>query len=98
MSRRSVAMLIVLNVVLIAALAVLTLAPQPAQAQLGSSSGNYIMVAGDTPGKTADTIYITDIDNGATIAVTYDQNRGLVPVAGRDLSADFRGRQNQRRR
>jgi len=92
-------MLIVLNAVLLAALGLLSFAPQPAEAQLGGGGGgNYIMVAGKTPGKTSDTIYITDIDNGVTIAVSYNQNRGLVPVAGRDLSGDFRGRGDQRRR
>lgn len=92
MSRKNMGGLIVLNAVLIAVLGVLSFTPQPAEAQLGGRRpGDYIMVAGMIPGQTNSALYITDLNNGAMLAVTYDiGRRSLMTLGGRDLSADLR--------
>ncbi|QNN23862.1 hypothetical protein HED60_16835 [Planctomycetales bacterium ZRK34] len=90
MNRKSLGGLIVLNVVLLLALGLLTFTPEPAAAQLGGRAGDYVMVAGATPGRTEATVYITDMNNGLMMAVQYDQNRKIVqPTGFRNIGADF---------
>ena len=91
MSHRSLGGLIVLNVVLLAALMLMSFSPETAQAQLGGRrAGDYVMVAGRTPGKTNNTVYVVDLNNAAMMAVTYDvSKRLLTPIAVRDIAPDF---------
>ncbi|MDH3583334.1 MAG: hypothetical protein OER86_03885 [Phycisphaerae bacterium] len=90
MNRNSLRGLLVLNVVLLVALAVVSIAPPPALAQ-NRRAGDYIMVAGQAQGTVANVIYITDLNNQAMLAVTYDRNRGggLRTVGYRDMKIDF---------
>ncbi len=90
MNRKSLGGLVVLNVALMMVLSLLTFSPQPVEAQLGGRAGDYIMVAGQTPGKTNSTVYVTDLNSGTMLAITYDVNaRALVPVGARRVTADF---------
>jgi hypothetical protein len=92
MKRKSLAGLVVLNVVLLLVLGVLCLTPQPASAQLGAGRGDYFMVSGQSLGNQASTLYIIDVVSGRLVAVTYDkQKRALLPTAGRDVNEDVRG-------
>ncbi len=93
MSRKSLGGLIVINVVLIAVLALLSFTPQTAEAQLGGGrrAGDYLMVAGTLPGRDSNAVYIIDLNNAAMMAVNYDNTqRTLTPLgSARDLTADF---------
>ncbi len=85
--------LIVLNVVLAALLAMVAIFPEPAAGQSRRRSGDYIMVAADTPGQVEHTIYITDLNNGAMLATMYrsrGQSKGRFEVIGvRNIVDDF---------
>jgi len=92
MNRSSLGALLALNVVLVVVLALLTFAPAPAGAQgLGGIKGSdYVMVGGKVQGKTANVVYITDLNNAKMIAVYYDINRkSLTTIALRDIARDF---------
>jgi hypothetical protein len=92
MNGKSLGGLVVLNVALLFVLGLLSFSPQQAEAQLGGRGGDYIMVAGTTPGKTASTLYVTELNSGTMLAVVYDASaRALVPVGARKVSADFEG-------
>eukprot|EP00752_Nemacystus_decipiens_P015208 g13541.t1 len=68
MNRRSLSVLIVLNVVLLAAIA-LTLGPVPkAEAQLGG--GSYLMIAGNTTQAQQQVIYVMDTRTGRVAGFT----------------------------
>jgi hypothetical protein len=82
--------LIALNLVLLAALAVVTLAPlagaQPAAAR---RPGRYTMVGGRIQGANTNAIYILDATNQELVAVRWDDSRKtLAPIGYRDLTAD----------
>ena len=86
--------LVALNAVLLALLAVVTLAPSvDAQAR---ARGSYTMVAGRAPGAEAAVVYIVDTINQELIAVNYNANTNQIDGVGyRSLAADaaeaFRG-------
>ena len=80
--------LLALNAALIAAMAVVTLAPV-ADAQARRARGEYTMVAGQVQGMTEAAIYIIDSNNAELVAVRWDQSRQqLAPIGFRDLNAD----------
>jgi hypothetical protein len=79
--------LVVLNVALLGALAVMTFMPR-ADAQLRARA-NYTMAAGGTPGTAADVIWVVDTVNQQMIALTWEPNqRELVGIGGRSLARD----------
>ena len=97
MNRASLSGLVVLNVVLVMTLAWLSFSPQPADAQIGGAGGNYIMIGGNTPGQTSDTVYIVDVASSAIMAVAYTQGaRNLEVLGARNIAPDFQ-RSVQRR-
>ncbi|MEC9373493.1 MAG: hypothetical protein VYC34_06600 [Planctomycetota bacterium] len=88
--------LLVLNAALIAAMAVVTVAPV-ADAQSRRARGEYTMVAGEVQGMTESAIYIIDNNNAELVAVRWDQSRKqLAPVGFRDLDADARAQGGSR--
>ena len=89
MTRRSLSVLIVLNVVLLAAIA-LTLGPVPhAQAQLGG--GSYLMIAGNTGQAPQQVIYVMDMRNGRVAAFTVDSAAKRHRVVGaREIADDLK--------
>lgn len=98
--------LIALNLGLLALLALVTLAPTGAEAQSSSSRaqpsqprarGTYTIVAGETSGQSAATLYILDSTNQELVAIEYQQSRDNLKLVGyRNLAEDAR-RQNQQR-
>ncbi len=95
MNRKSLGVLLVLNLVLIASLAVVSLTPAPAQAQLGGRGGNYVMIAGPLRGRAQQSgVYVLDLARGQMAWVIYNSDTGKPElVARRDVGADVR---NQR--
>lgn len=88
MDRKSLGGLIALNLALLAALAVFSFT-EPVEAQR-ARAGDYIMIAGQSPGKQEATIYVADLNNAALMAISYSQgNKRLDAVGIRDLSGDF---------
>jgi len=98
MKRHNLQALVVLNIALLVVLAVLCLVPSQAEAQFGGRrAGDYIMLAGTIPGRTTNAIYITDLNNGAMMAVQYDLNkRAIVALGARDLNQDFAAIEDRR--
>lgn len=72
MGKRSLPALIALNVVLLLALALVTLAPTPAKGQ-GFAAARYLMVSGPTTGRNQqDVIYIIEMNTTRVIAAFYN--------------------------
>jgi hypothetical protein len=80
--------LVVLNLVLLAALAAVTFMPD-AHAQ-ARSRANYTMVAGGVPGAAADVVWIVDSVNQQVIAISWEPNkREMIGIGGRSLARDL---------
>ena len=85
---------VVLNIVLLSALALLVLVPN-AGAQLNSGQsnrarGDYTLVGGDTSSGNANAIYILDTSNRELVAVRWNQStKKLEGLGYRDLSRDL---------
>ncbi len=72
MTKRSLPALIAMNVVLLLALVLISLAPAPAIGQ-GFASARYVMVAGPTTGRTKqDVIYIIEMNTTRVVAAFYN--------------------------
>lgn len=89
MNQRSLAVLIVLNVVLLAAIA-LTLGPVPrAEAQIGG--GAYLMLSGDTPQAQQQIIYVMDTGTGNLVGFTVNSaNKKVEIIGGRKVAEDLK--------
>ena len=89
MNRRSLSVLIVLNVVLLAAIA-LTLGPVPkAEAQLGG--GSYLMIAGNTGQAPQQVIYVMDTRTGRVAGFLLDSVTKKVRQVGvREIGKDLK--------
>ncbi len=89
MNRRSLSVLIVLNVVLLAAIA-LTLGPVPkAEAQLGG--GSFLMIAGSTTQAQQQVIYVMDTRTGRVAGFTVNSANKKVQVIGsREIADDLK--------
>lgn len=86
MNRRSLSVLVVLNVVLLAAIA-LTLGPVPkAEAQLGG--GSYLMIAGNTSQAQPQVVYVMDTRTGRVAGFTVNSANKKVQVIGTRAIAD----------
>ncbi len=92
MDKRSLAALIVLNIVLLAGLLLFALTPPAAQAQL-RGRGSYTMVAGEARGKSSqDVIYVFDLNRGRVVAITYESgSERMNIIGGLDFSEDLVG-------
>ena len=90
MNKRSLAGLILINAVLLAALVVTSFSPEPAQAQFGGGGGQYLMIAGDASGRSSQAaVYITDLRSGKIVAVMFNSsNNTLDFIASRDVGKD----------
>lgn len=90
MNRRSLRALIVLNAVLLAAVAVVSFSPSPAQAQFGNR-GNYLMIAGETTANPQqETIYVMELNSGRIASMTFNSNNNQLTVLGaRDAGSDL---------
>jgi hypothetical protein len=80
--------LLVLNVVLLALLALVTFG-SGAGAQSARGRGEYTMVSGGANGTDAGIIYIVDVANQEMIAMTYNSNTKVLDGVGyRNLATD----------
>ena len=97
MNKRSLGALIVLNVVLLAALLIVSVSPRPAQAQFGTSV-DYVMIAGQTAARNnQNVVYIVDTRSQRMAALLFQSaNNTLDFIAVRDLSADAQGTRTER--
>jgi hypothetical protein len=91
MNRKSLPALVALNVVLLIAVVLITLTPQPVQAQFGRSS--FLMISGEVVGqRQRNVVYIIDTSTAKMITVMFNSaNDKLEIIAGRDLAQDFKG-------
>ena len=89
MNKRSLGALIVLNLVLVVAIAVVSLSPQPAAAQLGGIN-DYVMIAGQVSDRNnQNVVYIVQTNTQRMIAVIFNSSNNTFDViAGRDLAND----------
>ena len=90
MTRKSLAVLIVVNLVLLAALAISVFSPAPAQAQALGGGSQFMMIAGSsTEGRSQAVVYIVDIRTGRMIAITFNSNNNELELLGfRNISED----------
>ncbi|MBX2853139.1 MAG: hypothetical protein KTR15_15500 [Phycisphaeraceae bacterium] len=89
MNRRSLSVLIVLNVVLLAAIA-LTLGPVPkAEAQIGG--GSFLMIAGSAAQAQQQVIYVMDSRTGNLVGFTVNSaNKKVEIIGGRKVADDIK--------
>jgi len=92
MTKRTLAVLITVNALLIAAVGVVSFTPQPAQAQLGGGGGDYLMLAGTAPGVTGEAVYIINVDTAKAIVLEFQRGAGAARInylGGWDLNNEF---------
>ncbi len=87
MTRRSLVALATINVVLLAALAVVSFAPTPANAQLGQPANQYMMIAGDATARSGQqAIWILDLTQQRLAAAFFNSaNNNFEVMAERPL-------------
>jgi hypothetical protein len=94
MSQRSLAALILVNAVLLAALALATVGSDRAQAQgLGPRGTQYMMIAGEVANRPqVEGLYFINRENSRMFAATYDSRNDNFNVVGngRIISEDVR--------
>jgi len=97
MNQRSLAALIVLNLALLAAIVVTTLAPTPAQAQFRAGT-SYLMIAGEVTGRSQQAgVYIFNLSTGEVLSLLYNTSNDRIdtyPVrnVGQDATRPLRNR------
>lgn len=93
MRKKSLPALIVLNVILLAAVAALWLIPAPeAQAQLGARGNEYVMISGEVNGRNEDVIYILETTSARMAAVMYMSGTdNFTVIDGTNIANDVRG-------
>jgi len=94
MNKQSLGALVVLNVVLLAALAVVSVLPGEAQAQARRGRGEYVMIAGKAFGaQDRSIIYILETKKFAMASLVFDgRNKKLEGLDRRDILPDLEGR------
>ena len=92
MTHRSLAVLIVLNVVLLAGLTSTVFSPAPAEAQFGGGR-QYTMIAGQATGRSGQSvIYITDLTTGRIATLFYNgSSKEFEFFRGRNIGSDAQG-------
>ncbi|QQE12949.1 hypothetical protein JD969_05675 [Planctomycetota bacterium] len=89
MNRRSLAALVVLNLVLVAALVLSSFTTEQTFAQeFGANGGNYTMLSGKISGRSKnDGIYIIQLNTGKAIAAYYDgSSKKFKTIRGVDIA------------
>ena len=91
MNRRSLAALVLVNAVLLAVVAVTSLAPQPAEAQFVPAR-QYLMIAGEVQARgPAAAVYIIDLHSTLMVVARFDSRTGnLNFIDSRDIGRDLR--------
>ena len=89
MNRRSLTALVVINAVLLAALLVAVLSPQPARAQFGGGA-SYIMIAGEVSGRKSQAgVFIVNLSTGQVLPLMFTTaNNALETFRVRNVGDD----------
>jgi len=89
MTERSLAVLILLNLILLAGLVVLMSSPEPAVAQFGASN-QYLMISGAVTGRSnQDCVYIIDLQTSQMVATVFNSsNEKIEYIASTNISQD----------
>lgn len=98
MTQRSLASLIAVNVVLLAALVMVVLGtPEPASAQFGAG-GKYLMIAGKSnERRNQAAVYIIDVNSAKVMSVivnTSERRNPIEVVAGKSVKSDLQRASN----
>lgn len=98
MNQRSLATLIAINAVLMAALVVTVFNPAPARAQFAAGN-QYLMIAGLAPQRSDQSVtYIVDMRTSRMIVALYSSaNQNLEFITGRIVSEDIKAAPTGRR-
>lgn len=93
MNKRTLGALIALNVVLLVAIFVTALTPQPAKAQVGLGKAQYLMVSGDVTGRAQQAaVYVIEVNSSNMVAVFFNGSNGKIELMGsRSLAQDLTG-------
>ena len=93
MTQRTLAVLIVINAMLLAGLALLWhdhAQPSTAQAQAFGGGAQFTMIAGDTRTRSEQVIYVINLQNGTVSAFQFTGgNRKFNPIDQRNLGDDL---------
>ena len=91
MNQRSLPALIVLNIVLLAALAVTLLSPRAEAQGLGGGGGRYLAIAGNVQARDQQAaVYIVERDSGALAVIMFNtSNKKMEILAFRDVKQDL---------
>ncbi len=87
MNRKHLAGLIIVNVVLLVAMAVLTVMPADAQNR-ARRRGDYMMIASQANGGNS-VVYIYDTSNREIIALAYARDKIIVAAPAHNIGADI---------
>ena len=95
MNKRSLGGLIALNVVLLVALVLVSITPEPAYAQLARPE--YVMVNGAIRGRGQSTgVYIIELSTSRMVCLFYSSADNRIDIAaGRDMTRDMQAVQNK---
>ena len=97
MTHRSLAVLIVLNTVLLAALGLTVLTPRTAEAQLGASS-SYTMISGAVTGRSAQAaVYVFDLQSSKVVPIFYNASSDKFEFFKGQVLSDDMKRMRERR-
>ena len=98
MTHRSLALLIAVNAILLAALALTTFSPAPATAQFGGGR-SYTLIAGDVVGRSNQAaVYIIDLSTSAVAPVFFNGSSKKFEYFGGTIVAEDAARVGQSRR
>ena len=92
MKNRRVAFGVVLNIVLLGALAAITLVPDTVRrnAQPARARGEYTMLSGRPNGQASDAVFVLDASNQEVIALKWDNTKKLTILGYRNLETDLK--------
>ncbi len=96
-TKGSLGALVGLNLVLLAAIAVLAITPAPAAAQFAGRGSSFVMVAGEVEGLPQQAgIYILNVTRGELYWVMYNSdNQTAKLIAARNLVQDLQAREGR---
>lgn len=91
MTQRSLAVLITLNVILLAGLTVTVFSPKPAEAQFGGGR-QFTMISGEVTGRNQQAaIYVVDLTSGQVAPLFFNgSNKQFETFSGRSIADDMR--------
>ena len=89
--RSFITLLVVVNLLLLAALIIGSYPPATAFAQVAAGPGQFVSVTAKAAGQTYDVVYLLDVPDRKLYAFHPSRTRRdqLVPTAPRDLTQDF---------